>query len=89
MGKLKRLRAEYRAAKEELRRLSTLLNDYKYGNGEEFEDNLAIESAMGDVTFMMEGLKDEIADLKAKKSTAKSKKGGGRKKSQKTRKSRQ
>jgi len=103
MGKLERLRAEYRAAKEELRRLSTLLNDYKYGNGEEFEDNFAIESAMGDVSLMMEGLKAEIADLKAKRSarkssSAKSTTGGSRrkakkskksKKAQKTRKSRQ
>jgi hypothetical protein len=89
MGKLKRLRAElraeYKAAKEELIRLSTLLNDYKYGNGEEFEDNFAIESAMGDVSLMMEGLKAEIADLKPKKSTAKSKKGGGRKKTRRNR----
>ena len=93
MGKLKALRAEVRAAKEELRRLSTLLNDYKYGNGEEFEDNLAIESAIGDLTFAIDGLKDEIADIKAKKSTAKSTKGGSRRKktrkSRKSRKSRQ
>ena len=78
MGKLKTLRAELRAAKEELRRLNTLLSGYNYGNGKEFEDNFAIESAMGDVTFMIDGLKDEIADLKAKKSTARSTKGGNR-----------
>ena len=89
MGKLKTLRAEVRAAKEELQRLSTLLNDYKYGNGEEFEDNLAIVSAIGDLTYEIDRLKGEIADIKAKKSTAKSKKGGGRKKAKKTRKNRQ
>jgi hypothetical protein len=87
MGKLKKLRAEVRAAKEELQRLNTLLNDYKYGNGEEFEDNLAIGSAIGDLTYVIDGLKGEIADIKAKKSTAKSKKGGSRQK--KTRRNRQ
>ena len=90
MGKLKTLRAEVRAAKEELQRLSTLLNDYKYGNGEEFEDNLAIVSAIGDLTYEIDRLKGEIADIKAKKSTAKSTKGGSRhKKAKKTRKNRQ
>ena len=89
---MKRLRAEYRAAKKELQRLSTLLNDDEYVYGEEFEDNLAIQSAMGDLTFMMEGLKAEIADLKAKRSarkssSAKSTTGGSRRKAKKTKKS--
>ena len=93
MGKLKELREQHRAANKEYERLNMLLKEFKYGNGEEFEDRFDIEEAMGAELQKIGGLEADIAELKAKRSAKKGTKGGSRRKrsrkSKKTRRSRQ